>query len=103
MLSGSRCQVRDPLGSSPVAKKTGVVMKKLYLFIVVTLIAAVTLPLWGSCDLNAKACSSWCEVRHYGSDLRIATCKAECTTDRLRCLTNQGSEEVGRFLGQMGK
>ncbi len=78
-------------------------MKKLYLIVVVTLIAALTLPLWGSCDLNAKACDSWCSVRHYGSDLRTASCKAECTTDRLRCLTNQGKKEVDRIIGEIGK
>lgn len=78
-------------------------MKKLYIIVVVALVAVLTLPLWGSCDLNAKACGSWCSVRHSGHDLRIASCKAECSTDRLRCLTNQGSKEVGRFMDKLGK
>lgn len=76
-------------------------MKKLYLIVVATLIAALTLPLWGSCDLNASACSSGCSLRHYGSDLRIAACKAECTTDRLRCLTSQGGQEAERLIGEI--
>lgn len=78
-------------------------MKKLYLIAVVTIIAALTLPLWGSCDLNASACDSWCDVRHYGSDLRIASCKAECATDRLRCLTRQGGKEVERLIDEIGR
>ncbi len=78
-------------------------MKKLYIIMVVTLVAVLTLPLWGSCDLNAKGCTTWCNVRHYGSDLRIASCNAECSTDQLRCLAEQGSLEVGRFIDGLGK
>ncbi len=78
-------------------------MKKLYIIVVVTVVAVLTLPLWGSCDLNAKACSGWCSVRHYGSDIRVASCKAGCSTDRLRCLTSQGSKEAGRFIDKLGR
>lgn len=78
-------------------------MKKLYITVVLTLIALLTLPLWGSCDLNAKACGAWCDVRHYGSELGIASCKAVCTTDRLRCLTGKGSEDSKRLLDGVGK
>lgn len=78
-------------------------MKKIYIVIVLMLVAGLTLPLWGSCDLNAKVCSSWCSIRHYSSDLKTASCKAGCTTDRLRCLTDQGSQEVERLIDELGK
>ncbi len=78
-------------------------MKKIYILVVVTLVALLTLPLWGSCDLNAKACDGWCSLRYFGSDIRIASCKAECEADRLRCLTAQGSKEVGRMIDKLGK
>ena len=73
-------------------------MKKLYIIVVLALVAVLTLPLWGSCDLNAAGCRHWCSVRHYGSDLRIASCRVQCSTDRLQCLAGQGAREVERFI-----
>lgn len=75
-------------------------MKKLLLIGVVLVVAVATLPLWGSCDLNAQACSAWCSARHFNSDIKTAACKAQCTTDKLSCLANKGAKEVeGIFKG----
>lgn len=66
-------------------------MKKLLaLLIVVAAIAGVTLPLWGSCELQADVCSQWCGMRHYDSGIKAATCRAECVGDRLNCLVKEG-------------
>jgi hypothetical protein len=78
-------------------------MKKVLIIIVLAVAAIATLPLWGSCELNAKACSSWCTIRHFNSDLKSASCKAGCSTDRLRCLTRKGSEEAQNFVDQLKK
>lgn len=78
-------------------------MKKGLIVVVVAVIAAVTLPLWGSCDLNAKACSGWCSIRHFNSDVKTASCKARCSTDRLRCLTSEGAEEMESFFNELKK
>ncbi|MCW8828732.1 MAG: hypothetical protein OQK94_06720 [Gammaproteobacteria bacterium] len=79
-------------------------MKKILIVIAVAAVAIVTLPLWGSCDLNAKVCSGWCEVRHFNAELKAAGCRARCSTDRLRCLAGGGSDSVEEFMeGYRGK
>jgi hypothetical protein len=78
-------------------------MKKVLLILIVAGIAAVTLPLWGSCDLNAKACRSWCSVRHFNSDMKTAACQARCTSDELSCLANQGVKDVEGFFEELSK
>lgn len=66
-------------------------MKKLILLIIiVAAIAGVTLPLWGSCDLQSEVCSKWCGIRHYDSTLKAAACRAECVGEGLNCLAKQG-------------
>lgn len=66
-------------------------MKKLVaLIIVVAAIAGVTLPLWGSCNLQADVCSQWCGIRHYDSGIKAAACRAECVADKLSCMAEDG-------------
>jgi hypothetical protein len=76
-------------------------MKKALLIAVLAIVAIATLPLWGSCELNAKACSGWCTVRHFNSDVRSAGCKANCTTERLHCLTRRGADEAESFFNEL--
>lgn len=76
-------------------------MKKVLIIAVLAAVAVATLPLWGSCDLNAKACSTWCSLRHFNSDVRTASCKARCSTDRLRCLTERGAKGVESFIDEL--
>jgi len=76
-------------------------MKKLLIVVVLAVVAVATLPLWGSCDLNAKACSAWCSVRHFNSDMKTAGCRSRCSTDRLRCLTDRGAKEVESFIDEL--
>lgn len=76
-------------------------MKKVLIIVVLAIVAFITLPLWGSCELNAKACSTWCRLRHFDSDVKTAACKARCATDRLRCLTEHGAKEVEGFVDEL--
>jgi hypothetical protein len=78
-------------------------MKKLFLVVVLAVVAVATLPLWGSCDLNAKACSAWCSVRHFNSDVKTAGCKARCTADKLSCLADKGAKNVEGFVEEFKK
>ncbi|MGM0593985.1 MAG: hypothetical protein ACQETD_05545 [Pseudomonadota bacterium] len=73
-------------------------MKKVIALIAVVLIGLVTIPLWGGCDLNAKLCRGWCEVRHFSQDMKAAGCRARCAADKLRCLADQGSGGVDDFV-----
>ncbi len=58
--------------------------------IFVVVVALVTVPLWGSCGLQADICSNWCGVRHINSDIKVAACRAECVTKRLACMAKEG-------------
>jgi len=78
-------------------------MKKLLFIIILAVIAVATLPMWGSCDLNAKACSAWCSARHFNSDMKTATCKARCANDKLSCLADQGAKSVEEFIDELKK
>jgi len=78
-------------------------MKKLLFILVLVVIAIVTLPLWGSCDLNARACSTWCSARHYNSDFKTATCQARCSSDKLNCLAEKGADSFNGFIDELKK
>jgi hypothetical protein len=66
-------------------------MKKLIVLVLAAaVVAALTLPLWGSCDLRADACSRWCGLRYYDSGIKAAACRAECVAERLSCLADEG-------------
>jgi len=73
-------------------------MKKILVIIALAALVLVTVPLWGSCDLNAKLCNGLCSVRHMDSDVRTAGCRARCRTDQLSCLAKQGSRSVEDFI-----
>jgi len=79
-------------------------MKKLVIIVGVLIVAGATLPLWGGCSLNGKACSAWCEVRHFNSDAARLGCKARCTSDKLSCIASDGAKGVDDFMsGLKGK
>lgn len=79
-------------------------MKKVLLILIVAGgIAVATLPMWGSCDLNAKACRTWCSVRHMNSDMKAAGCEASCTTKELSCLADNGAKELQGFFDELNK
>ena len=73
-------------------------MRKLLTIALLAAAVIFTLPLWGSCDLNARVCSAWCGVRHLDSDIKTASCNARCERDRLHCLTGRGASEVQGFV-----
>jgi len=54
--------------------------------VIFALVAFVSAPLWGGCDLNEDLCQTWCDVRYSDSAIQKGTCKASCVTDRLGCL-----------------
>lgn len=79
-------------------------MKKVLVAVIVIIVGVATVPLWGSCDLNADVCRTWCSVRHMNSDVKEAGCRTRCATDRISCLAEQGSEGLNDFIeGFQGK
>ena len=73
-------------------------MKKILLLAAVVVAALATVPFWGGCDVNAKICSTLCDVQHYDSDIKAAGCRARCSTDQLSCLAKKGSKSVDDFV-----
>lgn len=65
---------------------------------VVVIAALATVPLWGSCDLKANVCKTWCSVRHFNEDLKEAGCRTRCATDNMSCLAEQGADSVDDFI-----
>ena len=66
-------------------------MKKIFMLLLLALlIAGVTLPQWGSCELQAEVCSRWCGLRHYDSSVDAAACRAECVGKRVKCMMVSG-------------
>lgn len=78
-------------------------IKMLLMAVVVVVIAVATMPMWGSCDLNYKTCSTWCELKHFNEDVKKAGCQAACSSDKLGCLGQQGVEKVDKFVEDMKK
>jgi len=69
-------------------------MRKILLLVALLIVGGITLPLWGSCDLNQRACATWCKVRHFNAEVQRAACLARCTTEKSRCLLQEGVEKV---------
>lgn len=68
--------------------------------VVLALLAAVvaTVPWWGGCDLNARTCSSWCSIKHFNSDIKVAACRTSCSLESARCRGDEAAKKVGDFL-----
>ena len=74
-------------------------MLKRILAVVVLLLAAVaTLPWWGGCDLNARVCSTWCNVKNPGGEMKAAACRASCSLESTRCHGAKAAKDVGNFM-----
>lgn len=74
-------------------------MKKV--IIVLLLLVAVgvaTVPLWGGCDLNARVCTTWCEIKHLNSDMKAAGCRARCAMEQARCHGDEAARSVEDFM-----
>ena len=54
--------------------------------VALVIVASLSAPTWGGCGFNETLCSGWCEVRHFDSELKQASCRAGCATDKLVCL-----------------
>lgn len=79
-------------------------MKKLLLILVISIIIAVaTIPLWGTCDLKYRFCTTLCDLRHGNSELQKTTCRTRCTTEKAACLAGEGVEKFGRMLEGDGR
>lgn len=50
-------------------------------------IALVTFPYWGSCDLKYRTCAFSCDVRHRNEGIKKAACRAECYTRKVACIS----------------
>ena len=54
----------------------------------IVVVGAVTAPIWGGCDFKYQACRSWCDIRHFNSNVKKVSCKAGCAADKLSCVSN---------------
>lgn len=61
-------------------------IKIIALAAIVFMVAVFTAPMWGGCGFNHELCSSWCSVRHMGSDVKAGICKTSCAADKVSCL-----------------
>jgi hypothetical protein len=73
-------------------------LKKILVALVLLVAVVATVPWWGSCDLNAQACSTWCNVKHLNSDMKAAGCRASCALDGARCRGDKAAKEVSDFM-----
>lgn len=62
-------------------------IKLVAIIVAVIVVALLAAPLWGGCGVKEDLCSSWCELRHFNSDMERLTCKASCAADKLSCMT----------------
>lgn len=60
-------------------------MKKVLMGVGVIALAIFTAPYWASCSINGDICNASCEIRHIGSDMKKAACKAGCAAERVSC------------------
>ena len=70
-------------------------LKKLLLVLLLLAVVVGTVPWWGSCDLKAQACRSWCSVKNFNSDMKAAGCRASCALENAAC---RGNKAVGNFM-----
>ena len=64
-------------------------MKRLKLIVIalaILLVAILTAPLWGGCNITYSLCSSWCEIKHFNSSFKSTACKGSCAADKVACL-----------------
>jgi len=73
-------------------------MKKVLVVVALLVIVVASVPLWGGCDVKAKVCAGWCEVRHFNKEVKAAGCRARCSTDRLQCLAQEGQDGIDDFI-----
>jgi len=74
-------------------------MKKIVAGIVVLVIAAVaSIPLWGSCDLKARYCTTVCDIKHYDNDMKATGCRASCSLNNIQCHGDDAVKELNDFM-----
>jgi len=54
---------------------------------VVAVVAILSAPLWGGCNVAYQVCKLSCDVKHFDSKLKKAACKTSCGADKLSCLS----------------
>lgn len=72
---------------------------KQVIIIVLSLVAIVaTIPLWGSCSLNADLCNSWCNIKHFNSDAKTFGCRARCSVENATCQSKDAAGGFNEFM-----
>ena len=61
-------------------------VKLIIILLAVGIVAVLTAPVWGGCDINYKLCSGWCDIRYFNSSFEATVCKGGCGADKLACL-----------------
>lgn len=52
----------------------------------VLIVAILTAPFWGGCQITNTLCSTWCDIRHFNSTFKSTACKGSCAADKMACL-----------------
>ena len=65
------------------------VIKGFVVLALVAIVAFFTFPYWASCDIKYETCLVGCDIKHFGSDIKKAACKGNCTTRKIACLSKQ--------------
>lgn len=73
-------------------------MKKVFIALLALGAAFATVPLWGSCDLNADACSAWCRMKHFNSDSKTFGCRVSCSMEQASCRSRDAAGGFNEFM-----
>ncbi len=65
------------------------VRKVLVAAFLAAVIAVVTFPYWGTCDMQYRACALSCDVRQRSDGIKKAACRAECYTRKIACISGR--------------
>ncbi|HEY0719705.1 MAG TPA: hypothetical protein VGE50_00475 [Gammaproteobacteria bacterium] len=73
-------------------------MKKVIIAVLLLVAVVATIPLWGGCDLNARRCSTWCNIKHLNNDMQAAGCRARCAMQNAACHGEEASQGLDDFM-----
>ncbi len=62
--------------------------------LVTGILVGASAPAFSDCSVQFKACTAWCGVRHFDSDVRKVGCKTRCAADRAACFAEAGVDKA---------
>jgi hypothetical protein len=74
-------------------------MKRIIVVVLLLLVVAVgTVQWWGSCDLKARRCTTWCDIKYFNNDSKAAGCRASCSLENASCHGNEAAKGFNDFM-----